>query len=84
MWVGNPSCGAFPVACKPQVPGQAHQNPLIVFLVVSRCRYPDKIIKIPVDIRTGITDDEALLMAEGLKVKTDLKAAAEQVSRQGV
>ena len=42
-------------------------------------KYPDKIIKIPVDIRTGITDAQALQMAKGLAVSGDLKAAAEQI-----
>lgn len=42
-------------------------------------RYPDKIIKIPVDIRTGVTDEKALQMVEGLGVTTDKKAAAEQI-----
>eukprot|EP00887_Chlorella_sp_A99_P004443 scaffold30.g4443.t1 len=42
-------------------------------------KFPDKIIKIPIDIRTGITDEQAMQMAEGLKVQTDKKAAAEQI-----
>jgi succinyl-CoA synthetase beta subunit len=42
-------------------------------------KFPEKIIKIPVDIRKGITDDQAMKMAEGLKVTGDKKAAAEQI-----
>ena len=42
-------------------------------------KYPEKIIKIPVDIREGITDAQANEMAEGLQVTTDRKAAAEQI-----
>ena len=42
-------------------------------------KYPEKIIKIPVDIREGITDAQANEMVEGLAVSTDKKAAAEQI-----
>ena len=42
-------------------------------------RYPDKIIKIPVDIRKGVTDEQALQMVQGLGVSTDPKAAADQI-----
>ncbi|KAL3149710.1 hypothetical protein ABBQ38_013539 [Trebouxia sp. C0009 RCD-2024] len=42
-------------------------------------KYPEKIIKVPVDIREGITDAQANEMVEGLKVTTDKKAAAEQI-----
>eukprot|EP01023_Acetabularia_acetabulum_P005329 TRINITY_DN12174_c0_g1_i1.p1 TRINITY_DN12174_c0_g1~~TRINITY_DN12174_c0_g1_i1.p1 ORF type:complete len:421 (-),score=99.56 TRINITY_DN12174_c0_g1_i1:171-1433(-) len=42
-------------------------------------KYPEKIIKIPVDIREGITDDQALQMVKGLQVKGDHAAAAEQI-----
>ncbi len=42
-------------------------------------KYPEKIIKIPVDIREGITDAQANKMVEGLQVTTDKKAAAEQI-----
>ncbi len=42
-------------------------------------KYPEKIIKIPVDIREGITDAQANEMVEGLQVTTDKKAAAEQI-----
>lgn len=42
-------------------------------------KYPDKIIRIPIDIRTGITDAQAKQMVDGLGVVTDKAAAAEQV-----
>lgn len=42
-------------------------------------QHPDKIVKIPIDIRTGITDEQAMQMVEGLKVTTDKAAAAEQI-----
>ena len=42
-------------------------------------KYPEKIIKIPVDIREGITDAQANQMVDGLQVTTDKKAAAEQI-----
>lgn len=42
-------------------------------------KYPDKIIKIPIDIRKGITDAQAGEMVRGLGVTTDPKAAAEQI-----
>lgn len=42
-------------------------------------RFPEKIVKVAVDIRTGITDAQAMEMVEGLKVSTDKQAAAEQV-----
>ena len=42
-------------------------------------KFPEKIIKIPVDIREGITDAQANEMVEGLAVTTDKKAAAEQI-----
>ena len=44
-------------------------------------KYPEKIIKIPVDIRTGITDAQALQMAKGLAVTGDQQAAADQIKR---
>jgi succinyl-CoA synthetase beta subunit len=44
-------------------------------------KYPEKIIKIPVDIRQGITDDQARRMAQGLAVTGDLEAAAQQIKR---
>ncbi|PSC67908.1 Succinyl-ligase [ADP-forming] subunit mitochondrial [Micractinium conductrix] len=42
-------------------------------------KFPEKICKIPIDIRTGITDEQAMQMVEGLGVTTDKKAAAEQI-----
>lgn len=42
-------------------------------------KFPDKIIKIPVDIRNGITDAQAKEMVEGLGVQTDHKKAIEQI-----
>jgi succinyl-CoA synthetase beta subunit len=44
-------------------------------------KFPDKIIKIPVDIREGITDAQAREMVEGLGVTTDKTKAAEQIKR---
>lgn len=44
-------------------------------------KYPEKIIKIPVDINEGITDAQALKMVTGLQVTGDLKAAALQIKR---
>jgi succinyl-CoA synthetase beta subunit len=43
-------------------------------------KFPEKIIKVPVDIREGITKDQALKMAKGLAVTGDLNAAADQIS----
>jgi succinyl-CoA synthetase beta subunit len=42
-------------------------------------KFPDKIIKIPIDIRSGITDEQANQMVEGLGVLTDKTKAAEQI-----
>ena len=42
-------------------------------------KYPDKIIKIPIDIRTGITDAQAEQMVRGLEVQTDQHKAMEQI-----
>lgn len=42
-------------------------------------RFPDKIIRVPIDIKQGISDDDANRMVEGLGVTTDRKAAAEQI-----
>ncbi len=42
-------------------------------------KYPEKIVRIPVDIREGITDDQARQMVEGLQVSGDPAAAAEQI-----
>lgn len=39
-------------------------------------KYPDMIIKVPVDIWTGITDKEASRVVEGLKLKSSEKTAA--------
>lgn len=44
-------------------------------------KFPEKIIKIPVDIRVGITDAQALQMAKGLAVTGDINAAADQIKR---
>ncbi|MEW5300014.1 MAG: hypothetical protein WDW36_002978 [Sanguina aurantia] len=42
-------------------------------------KFPDKIVKIPIDIRVGCTDAQALAMATGLAVTGDKKAAAQQI-----
>lgn len=42
---------------------------------------PEKIIRIPVDIRAGIRDEDAMKAVEGLQVTTDKKAAADQIKR---
>jgi len=42
-------------------------------------KFPDKIIKIGVDIRQGVTDEQAKEMVDGLKVTTDKTAAMEQI-----
>lgn len=42
-------------------------------------KYPEKIIKIPVDIFEGITDAQANEMVEGLQIKGDKQAAVEQI-----
>lgn len=42
-------------------------------------KFPDKIIKIPIDIRTGITDAQAMQMVEGLAVKKEKADAAQQI-----
>jgi succinyl-CoA synthetase beta subunit len=42
-------------------------------------KYPDKIIKMPIDIRTGMTNGQALKIVEGLSIQTDKNAAAEQI-----
>lgn len=44
-------------------------------------KFPEKIIKIPVDIRVGITDEQAQQMAKGLAVTGDINAAADQIKR---
>jgi succinyl-CoA synthetase beta subunit len=42
-------------------------------------KYPEKIIKVPVDITKGITDAQAMTVAEGLEVSGDKGAAADQI-----
>ena len=42
-------------------------------------KYPEKIIKIPIDIFEGITDAQAQQMVEGLAIKGDKAAAAAQI-----
>jgi succinyl-CoA synthetase beta subunit len=42
-------------------------------------KHPDKIIKVPVDIREGITDEQAKQMVEGLQITTDKDAARQQI-----
>ncbi|BDA43672.1 Succinate-CoA ligase [ADP-forming] subunit beta, mitochondrial [Coccomyxa sp. Obi] len=42
-------------------------------------KYPEKIIKIPIDIFEGITDAQANQAVEALKVTGDKKAAADQI-----
>ena len=42
-------------------------------------QYPDKILKLPIDINVGITDAQALQVAAGLEVTGDKAAAAEQI-----
>lgn len=42
-------------------------------------KFPDKIVRVPVDVLEGLTDAQALAMVEGLKVTGDKKAAAEQI-----
>jgi len=41
--------------------------------------HPEKIIKVPIDIVAGITDAQAMEVAEGLKVSGDKAAAAAQI-----
>jgi succinyl-CoA synthetase beta subunit len=41
--------------------------------------HPDKIIKTPIDINQGITDEQAMAVAKGLEVTGDMPAAAEQI-----
>uniref|UniRef100_A0A7S3R7L2 Succinate--CoA ligase [ADP-forming] subunit beta, mitochondrial n=1 Tax=Dunaliella tertiolecta TaxID=3047 RepID=A0A7S3R7L2_DUNTE len=41
--------------------------------------HPDKIIKVPIDIRTGITDQQAAHIVEGLKVSGDQADAKAQI-----
>mmetsp|Transcript_3877 Transcript_3877/g.6643 ORF Transcript_3877/g.6643 Transcript_3877/m.6643 type:complete len:425 (+) Transcript_3877:175-1449(+) len=42
-------------------------------------KYPDLIIKVPIDINEGITDAQATKVVEGLKCTTDKAAAIEQI-----
>ena len=42
-------------------------------------KFPEKIIKIPVDIRTGITDAQALEMVKGLGVTREVDDATKQI-----
>ena len=42
-------------------------------------KYPEKIIKVPVNIREGITDAQAAQVVEGLEVSGDKAAAAGQI-----
>lgn len=42
-------------------------------------KYPEKIIKIPIDIFEGITDDQAKQMVDALEIKGDKAAAAKQI-----
>mmetsp|Transcript_23279 Transcript_23279/g.32154 ORF Transcript_23279/g.32154 Transcript_23279/m.32154 type:complete len:426 (+) Transcript_23279:42-1319(+) len=41
--------------------------------------FPDRIIKVPIDINIGITDSQAEQVVEGLKVTTDKAAAMQQI-----
>ena len=42
-------------------------------------KYPEKIIKAPVDIREGLTNSQAEKIVDGLQIKGDKAAAVEQV-----
>ncbi|GMH45661.1 hypothetical protein BSKO_13618 [Bryopsis sp. KO-2023] len=42
-------------------------------------KFPEKIVKVPVDINEGITDAQAMEMVNGLNVSSDKAAAAEQI-----
>ena len=42
-------------------------------------KYPEKIVKVPVDINAGITDAQAKEVAKGLEVSGSIDAAAEQI-----
>ncbi|KAK9819240.1 hypothetical protein WJX81_001505 [Elliptochloris bilobata] len=42
-------------------------------------KFPDKIVKVPIDVREGITDEQASQVVEGLGVTTDKNAAMEQI-----
>jgi len=43
--------------------------------------FPEKIIRVPIDINAGITDAQAAQVVEGLQCKTDKAAAADQVKK---
>lgn len=43
-------------------------------------KYPEKIIKIPVDINAGLTDEQATSMAKGLGVTSHMDDAKAQIS----
>ena len=42
-------------------------------------KFPEKIVKIPVDKRQGISAEQAQQMAKGLGVTGDVQAAAKQI-----
>lgn len=42
-------------------------------------KYPDKIIKVPIDINEGITEEQASKIVDGLEVSGDKAAAVDQV-----
>jgi succinyl-CoA synthetase beta subunit len=42
-------------------------------------KYPEKIIKVPVDIRTGLTDAQAATVVDGLQVRGDKNKAQDQI-----
>ena len=42
-------------------------------------KFPDKIVKVPIDVKEGLTDAQAEQMAEGLKVTGNKEAAKDQI-----
>lgn len=42
-------------------------------------KFPEKIIKVPIDIRKGITEEQVAKVVDGLAVKGDKKAAGQQI-----
>lgn len=42
-------------------------------------KFPEKIIKVPVDVIQGITKRESMAMVDGLKVSGSQEAAAKQI-----
>lgn len=42
-------------------------------------KFPEKIVKVPVDIRAGITDEQAAAVVNGLQVTGDKKQAQQQI-----